>query len=144
MIIVINGPNLNLLGHRQPEIYGKRTLNDIAKDVQAALPDTEFEWFQSNHEGAIIDHIQEALNYLLPPQGIIINAGGLAHTSVALRDAIAAVAPFIPVIEVHISNIYAREEFRHTSLLSPVCCGSISGLGTDCYRLAALHIVSSQ
>lgn len=142
MILVINGPNLNLLGQRQTEIYGTRSLDAIAREVQAAMPDSHFEWFQSNHEGALIDYIHEALNYQLPPRGIIINAGGLSHTSVALRDAIAAVAHIIPVIEVHISNIYAREDFRHTSLLSPVCRGTITGLGTDCYRLAALHLAT--
>lgn len=132
-ILIVNGPNLNLLGHRQPEIYGSRAMDDILDEVRAAFPGVEINYYQSNHEGALIDKIQEA-GYDPAVRGIVLNAGGYTHTSVALADAVAAVP--VPVVEVHLSNIAAREDFRRTSLLAPVCRGTISGLGPAVYELA--------
>lgn len=132
-ILIINGPNLNLLGRRQPEIYGLRAMDDILDEVRAAFPGVEINYYQSNHEGALIDKIQEA-GYDPAVRGIVLNAGGYTHTSVALADAVAAVPA--PVVEVHLSNIAAREDFRRTSLLAPVCRGTISGLGPAVYELA--------
>lgn len=132
-ILIVNGPNLNLLGRRQPEIYGSRAMDDILDEVRAAFPGVEINYYQSNHEGALIDKIQEA-GYDPAVRGIILNAGGYTHTSVALADAVAAVP--VPVVEVHLSNIAAREDFRRTSLLAPVCRGTISGLGPAVYELA--------
>lgn len=132
MIHVINGPNLNLLGKREPDIYGTRSLNDICEKLakHAAESSKKICFFQSNHEGALIDYMQK----LGPADGVILNPGALAHTSIALRDCIAAIEA--TVLEVHISNISAREEFRKTSIITPVCCGVIAGLGADVYRLA--------
>ncbi len=132
-VLVVHGPNLNLLGTREPEIYGTTTLEDIDDDLSAVAvkADCEVECCQSNHEGVLIDRIQEAGAWA---DGIIINPGGLTHSSVSLRDALAACE--LPVIEVHISNIFAREAFRHTSLISGIALGIISGLGTGGYRLA--------
>ena len=136
-VLVLHGPNLNLLGAREPEIYGCTTLSDInrmmAERAQAAGVAIDF--FQSNHEGALVDAIQEARGRY---DFIIFNAAAYTHYSIALRDAIAAVQ--IPVIEVHISNIHKREAFRHTSVLAPVVLGQICGLGTDSY-MAALEAV---
>jgi 3-dehydroquinate dehydratase-2 len=132
-ILLVNGPNLNLLGRRQPEIYGTTTLSELDRDLSRSAADAGYELvsFQSNHEGEILDFIhKEAAS----AQGMIINPGAYAHHSVAIRDAIAAVG--IRTIEVHISNVYAREEFRHRSLLAPVCVGQISGLGLDGYKAA--------
>jgi 3-dehydroquinate dehydratase-2 len=132
-ILVIHGPNLNLLGEREPEVYGSRTLQDI-DDALRKLAESEgahLESFQSNHEGALIDRIQEARNAF---QAIVINPGGYTHTSVALRDAL--VAAGLPFIEVHLSNIHAREEFRRESLLADVAVGQITGLGAVGYELA--------
>lgn len=134
-ILVINGPNLNLLGLREPEIYGTRTLDSIAEEVGDSLPEVQFLWLQSNHEGDIVDYLQEAAYGAEPADGVILNAGGYSHTSVAIRDAIAAIP--VPVIEVHLSNIAAREDFRHTSLLTAVCRGTIQGFGHKVYLLAA-------
>lgn len=133
MVVVLHGPNLNLLGLREPSVYGHTTLQEIDQSLVARGQElgVEVETFQSNHEGALIDRIHQARGQA---RGVIINAGGLTHTSVSLRDAIAAVA--LPTIEVHISNLYAREEFRHHSFLAPVCLGQISGLGPMSYRLA--------
>ena len=133
-LLLLNGPNLNLLGTREPEVYGKTTLADIehAAVAQATAAGASLDAFQSNHEGALIDRIHAAR-----AEGvdlIVINPGGLTHTSVALRDALAGVA--IPFIEIHISNIYKREAFRHHSFLSAIAEGTICGLGTDGYRLA--------
>lgn len=134
-ILIINGPNLNLLGTREPEIYGKLTLKDIETALTNAAQKygVELDCFQSNHEGEIVDKICSAKNIF---DAIIINPAAYTHTSVAIRDALAAVE--IATIEVHISNIYSREQFRHNSLIAPVCVGQISGLGLDGY-IAALN-----
>ena len=133
-LLLLNGPNLNLLGTREPEIYGSSTLADIesAAQIQAEAANAQLSSFQSNHEGALIDRIHAARAEQI--DAIIINPGGLTHTSVALRDALSAVA--IPFIEVHISNIHQRESFRQHSYLSGVAKGVICGLGIDGYRLA--------
>ncbi len=132
-ILIINGPNLNLLGRRQPEIYGKRTFGDILADLRDRHPRCEIEYFQSNSEGALIDKLHE-VGYNQDFIGIVLNAGAYTHTSLALADAIAAIE--LPVIEVHLSNIAAREPIRHTSLIAPVCRGSIAGFGEKSYALA--------
>ncbi|MCL4144223.1 UNVERIFIED_CONTAM: hypothetical protein GTU68_067413 [Idotea baltica] len=135
-IIIINGPNLNLLGKREPEVYGNQTFDDYFKILTETFPDISLSQFQSNHEGAIIDKIHEiGFDY----DGIIINAGGLTHTSVALADALSSVTT--PTIEVHISNIHAREAFRHHSYLTSRCIGMICGLGLKGYELAIRHFV---
>ena len=133
-LLLLNGPNLNLLGTREPEVYGTATLADIesAATAQAGAAGASLSCFQSNHEGALIDRIHAAKTDGVDM--IVINPGGLTHTSVALRDALAGVA--IPFVEVHMSNIYQREEFRHHSFLSAVAQGTICGLGVDGYRLA--------
>jgi 3-dehydroquinate dehydratase II len=129
--VVLHGPNLNLLGSREPNVYGSATLAEIDEELAARGRGAghEVECFQSNHEGELIDKIQEAAS----SHGILINPGGFTHTSVALRDAVAASS--VPVVEVHLSNIYAREDFRRTSLLSPVCAGVVSGFGKGSYIL---------
>ncbi len=134
-ILIINGPNLNLLGKREPEIYGSRTFEQFLDDLRTRFPDIELDYFQSNHEGALLDRLQEAG---FSTDGIVLNAGAYTHTSIALADAISAIPA--PVIEVHISNIYKREAFRHHSYLSAVCVGSIAGLGLDGYRLAVEYL----
>lgn len=133
-LLLLNGPNLNLLGTREPAVYGAATLADIesAAMAQAEAAGGSLSCFQSNHEGALIDRIHAAREEGI--EAIVINPGGLTHTSVALRDALAGVA--IPFIEVHISNIYQREEFRHHSYLSALARGTICGLGIDGYRFA--------
>lgn len=132
-ILILHGPNLNLLGKRETEIYGSLTLEDIDQRLVAWGQESgcEVKTHQSNHEGVLIDHIHDAQEWA---DGIIINPGGFTHTSVALRDAIAGID--IPVLEVHISNVHAREEFRRHSMLSPVCAGSITGFGWKSYLLA--------
>lgn len=134
-ILIINGPNLNLLGTREPDIYGKETLNDVIQQLQliATQHHVHLEHFQSNHEGEIIDRIHQARGNI---DRIIINAGAYTHTSIAIGDALAGVA--IPFVEVHISNVHAREVFRHHSYLSKQALGVIVGLGTYGYE-AALH-----
>ena len=138
-ILIINGPNLNLLGKREPEIYGKLSLVDIENEIKklADKLKVEVSFFQSNHEGEIVDAIGNAKDNF---EGIIINPAAYTHTSVAIRDAIAAVN--LPAIEVHISNVYSRENFRHNSFIAPVCIGQIAGLGIDGY-LFALKKLSS-
>jgi len=131
-ILVVHGPNLNLLGRREPEIYGRTTLAEIDAELTAFAREEgfELECFQSNHEGALIDRIQHAMG---SAAGILINPAGYTHTSVALRDALAATG--LPVIEVHLSNVFVREPFRHHSYVSGIALGVISGLGTTGYRL---------
>ena len=133
-ILLLNGPNLNLLGTREPEVYGRATLADVetAAVVQARAVGVQLSAFQSNHEGDLIDRIHAARQDGV--DAIIINPGGLTHTSVALRDALAGVA--IPFLEVHISNVHQREPFRHYSFLSAIATGVVCGLGVDGYRLA--------
>ena len=140
-IILINGPNLNLLGSREPEVYGRATLADIehAATKQAAAAGASLHCFQSNHEGGLIDCIHQAKTEGV--DAIVINPGGLTHTSIALRDALSGVA--IPFIEVHISNIHQRETFRHHSYLSAIAHGVICGLGTAGYQYAVQHALSS-
>jgi 3-dehydroquinate dehydratase-2 len=128
---VIHGPNLNLLGRREPEVYGTQTLADIDASIAASAKElgVEIEAFQSNHEGELIDRVQQAMGVA---DGILINPGGFTHTSVALRDAL--VATELPVVEVHLSNVFAREPFRQHSYVSPIAVGVISGLGSEGYR----------
>lgn len=130
-ILILNGPNLNLLGKREPEVYGYATFDDVFADLKAKFPQIAFEYFQSNVEGELINKLHE---YGFAFDGIIFNPGGYTHTSIALGDAVAAIKT--PVIEVHISNIFAREEYRHISYIAPKAKGSIAGLGIDGYRLA--------
>ena len=130
-IIIINGPNLNLLGKREPEVYGSKTFEDYFSGLKKKYADIDLEYYQSNVEGEIINKLHETgFSY----DGIILNAGGYTHTSVAIADAVAAIKT--PVIEVHISNIHAREEYRHNSLIAKNCKGVITGFGMDSYRLA--------
>lgn len=137
-ILVMNGPNLNMLGTREPEKYGATTLSEIESELKsfASEKGIELECFQSNHEGELIDKIQNFKNLI---DGIIINAGGLTHTSVSLRDAIASVD--IPTVEVHMTNIHAREEFRHTSFISGVSVAQVVGFGKNSYMYALLGLV---
>lgn len=137
-ILVINGPNLNMLGTREPEKYGNATLSDVEKELYAYSFELgiDIETFQSNCEGFIVDKIQQALNNF---DAILINAGGYTHTSVAIRDAISSVN--LPCVEVHMTNIHAREEFRHKSLIAPVCVGQIAGFGKESYKLGLKAIV---
>ena len=138
-LIIINGPNLNLLGIREKEIYGETSFEEYLSTLKSKFKDVELEFFQSNHEGELIEKIQEVgFSY----EGIIINAGGFTHTSVALRDAIASVSS--PAIEVHISNILNREDFRKKSFLSDVCKGIISGLGLKGYVFAIDYFLSQK
>lgn len=135
-ILIINGPNLNLLGKRQPEIYGSSGFEDYFNQLKELFSDVSLTYFQSNHEGALIDKIHEVgFTY----DGIVINAGGYTHTSVALADALSSVTT--PAVEVHISNIHAREKFRHHSYLTPVCKGMICGLGLKGYELAVRYLI---
>ena len=131
-ILVINGPNLNLLGKREPEKYGSQSLWDVESGLKKKFPDIKFEFYQSNVEGELVNFLQKGIEAMV--DGIILNAGGYTHTSVAIRDAVAAVK--VPVIEVHLTNTQAREEFRHTSLIAPVCKGTIAGFGVLSYELA--------
>ena len=132
-IFVLNGPNLNMLGKREPGIYGTQTLADIETECEAygAKLGTPVQCYQSNHEGELVEHIHRSLDEAC---GVVLNAGAYTHTSIALHDAIAAVTT--PVIEIHISNVHARESFRHHSMISAVCMGVICGFGVDSYTLA--------
>jgi len=136
-LLVIHGPNINLLGTREPETYGALTMQEINTELEnlAKQHKVELEFFQSNIEGEIVTRIQESEDFA----GIIINPAAYTHTSVAIRDALAAIK--IPAIEVHISNIYKREEFRHSSLTAPVCLGQISGFGAKSYELALMSFI---
>ena len=138
-ILVLNGPNMNLLGYREPEIYGAITLSGLEEVIraEAGLLGVPVELFQSNHEGSILDRLHEGRGRL---RGALLNPGGLTHTSVALRDAVAALD--YPVIEVHISNILAREPFRQTDLIAPVCRGVVMGLGIVGYRVGLRAMVA--
>jgi len=134
-VLVLNGPNLNFLGRREPQIYGHATLTDVIDELRRRYDGTlVIDHLQSNHEGVLIDRLQAAADEpnLL---GVVLNAGAYTHTSVALRDAVSSIAP-LPVVEVHLSNVQAREDFRHRSLIGAVCRGVIAGFGTDSYRLA--------
>jgi len=136
-ILVLNGPNLNLLGTREPEKYGRTTLEELEVKLQRSFPDVQLSFYQSNHEGDLIDRLHQAQESGM--SGVVFNPGAYTHTSVALRDAITAID--LPVVEVHISNIHARESFRHFSYLAPVCAGQISGLGIEGYSLALRWLV---
>jgi 3-dehydroquinate dehydratase-2 len=135
-ILIINGPNLNLLGHRQPGIYGNKSFEEYLSGLKKQFPELTLDYFQSNHEGMIIDKIHEAGKKY---DGLVINAGGYSHTSVAIADGIASIS--IPSIEVHISNIYAREEYRRHSYMSPFCKAVISGCGLAGYEFAIRALV---
>jgi 3-dehydroquinate dehydratase II len=139
-IAIINGPNLNLLGTREPQIYGVHSFDDYYESLQAKNLHCRLHYFQSNIEGEIINYLHECLAEKF--DGIIINAGAYTHTSIAIADAIAAIN--IPTVEVHISNVMAREEYRKTSFLATKCVGSISGLGLKGYELALLYFISTE
>jgi 3-dehydroquinate dehydratase-2 len=132
-VLLLNGPNLNLLGTREPDVYGTSTLADVvaAATQHGATLGLEVTALQSNHEGALVDAMHDAAGWAV---GVVCNAGAYTHTSIALRDAVAAIGP--PVVEVHLSNVHAREPFRHRSLLAPVCIGVVAGFGPASYRLA--------
>lgn len=130
-IIIINGPNLNLLGKREKAVYGTRTFESYLEELRKDFPDTTIDYYQSNVEGELINRIQESDGKY---RGILLNAGGYTHTSVAIGDAVAGIGT--PVVEVHISNIFAREEFRHTSMIAAHAAGSVIGFGLESYRLA--------
>jgi 3-dehydroquinate dehydratase-2 len=137
-ILVLNGPNLNMLGTREPEVYGSDTLDDILADLRllAADRDAELRDVQSNSEGALVDALHNARSWA---DGVIFNPGAYTHTSIALRDAISSIE--LPVVETHLSNVHAREEFRHTSMLSAVCLGVVGGFGRHSYALALEGII---
>lgn len=136
-IAIINGPNLSHIGHREPEIYGLRGMDDLLQALCQEYPHLEIAYYQSNHEGVLIDQIYQCQDE--GASGIILNAGAYTHTSIALLDAIRACG--IPVIEVHLSNIYAREVYRHSSIIAPACLGVIAGLGLESYRLALIALL---
>lgn len=128
---IINGPNINLIGKREPEVYGSRSFEDYFEELKSLYPDVEMYCYQSNIEGELISKIQEVgFDF----DGIILNAGAYTHTSIGIQDAIRAIRT--PVVEVHISNVMQREDYRHVSMISPVCVGTIFGFGLDSYRLA--------
>lgn len=132
-ILIINGPNLNLLGVREPDIYGNISMDDFIAALSVDYPNVDIEYYQSNHEGDIIDRLHDA-GFDESYAGVVLNAGAYTHTSLAIADAIKAIK--LPVIEVHISNVHSREEIRHRSLISPVCKGVIAGFGMNSYTLA--------
>jgi len=135
-ILVLNGPNLNLLGEREPEVYGRETIAAIETSLKNKFPEIRLEWRQSNVEGELVNAIHDARNSF---DGIVFNPGAYTHYAIALRDAVSAIK--IPVVEVHLSNIHAREEFRRQSVIAPVCVGQISGMGSYAYELGVLSLV---
>ncbi|MBQ5924302.1 MAG: 3-dehydroquinate dehydratase [Alistipes sp.] len=135
-ILIINGANLNLLGSRQPEIYGRESFEDYLEALRARYPEHTLDYYQSNIEGEIVDALQRADGQY---DGVVLNAGGYTHTSVVIRDAMAAIST--PVVEVHISSILSREEFRHVSMLAPAAVGTVMGFGMESYRLAVEHFI---
>ncbi|MFB0924457.1 MAG: type II 3-dehydroquinate dehydratase [Vicingaceae bacterium] len=138
-VLIINGPNLNLLGKRETSIYGEDSFEDYFKVLQSEFSKVDFEYYQSNVEGELINKLHEVgFNY----DAIVMNAGAYTHTSIGIGDAIAGIET--PVIEIHISNVYAREEYRHQSLMAKNCAGVITGLGLNSYKLAVLHFISLQ
>lgn len=136
-LLILNGPNLNLLGRREPEVYGSTTLADIETGLRAAFPDLALDFAQHNGEGALIDALHAADADGL--DGVVFNPGGYAHTSVALHDAVAAIS--VPVVEVHISNVHAREAMRHRLLIAPAAAGLVAGFGVASYRLAVRYFL---
>jgi 3-dehydroquinate dehydratase-2 len=134
-VLILNGPNLNLTGERETTIYGNLSFNDYQETLESLFPHIELSYLQSNIEGELINYLQEANNDV---DAVVMNAGAYTHTSIAIGDAIRSLD--IPVIEVHMSNIFSRETFRHTSYIAPYCQGSISGFGLDSYRLALCHL----
>lgn len=136
-VIIINGPNLNLLGKREPGIYGNEGFESYLEELKKAFPDADIAYFQSNVEGELVTMLHD---YGFSSDGIVLNAGAYTHTSIAIADAISAIKT--PVIEVHISNVYGREPFRHKSLISKNCKGIVTGFGLDSYKLALYHFVS--
>lgn len=135
-ILILNGPNLNLLGSREPSVYGGRSFEEYLVELREGMQGCRIDHLQTNLEGELVSAIQQADGV---HAGVVLNAGGYSHTSVVIRDAVAAVR--VPVVEVHISNLLAREPFRHESIVGAVCAGSIMGLGLDGYRLAVLHLL---
>lgn len=138
-IAIINGPNLNLIGTREPEVYGTQSLDEFLEGLKERFPEVAFTFFQSNVEGELINALHECRT---SADGVILNAGAYTHTSIALADAVAASGR--PVVEVHISNVYAREDFRKHSFIAAKCVGSISGLGLEGYALAAIYLMSDR
>ena len=137
-ILIVNGPNLNLLGKREPEIYGSQTFDDYLEILRKQFPGMALDYFQSNHEGEIVDILHQSNEKY---DGIVLNAAAYTHTSLAIADAISAIKT--PVVEVHISNIFKRESFRHHSFIAPYCKGSISGFGMDSYKLGILSFINN-
>ncbi|MCB0792807.1 MAG: type II 3-dehydroquinate dehydratase [Flavobacteriales bacterium] len=135
-ILVINGPNLGALGRREPEFYGPGTVDELMEGLRCSFPDTAIDHVRTDLEGEIVQAIQASEGGY---DGVVLNAGGYTHTSVAIRDAVASVR--VPVVEVHLTNLLAREEFRHRSLIAPVCAGCIMGFGHDGYRMAVDHLL---
>ncbi|HWP83444.1 MAG TPA: type II 3-dehydroquinate dehydratase [Bacteroidota bacterium] len=139
-ILVANGPNVNLLGKREPEVYGTTSLWDIENHLKKTFPDTKFEFFQSNSEGALIDVLQKAFKGEF--DAVVLNPGAYAHYSYAIRDCVAALP--VPTVEVHITNVHAREQFRHNSVIAPVCKGVLAGFGAMSYELAVRFLIENK
>lgn len=137
-LLILNGPNLNLLGTREPDTYGTETLADVERALRAAFPDVTLRFRQDNGEGALIDRLHAA--HEAGVDGVVFNPGGYTHTSVSLRDAVAGIDA--PVVEVHLSNVHAREDFRRTSRIAPACVGQVAGLGSAGYHLAVRYLVN--